>query len=68
MSDLAYMIVYPRGVRSQLSVAQVYTWEYDDWDLASMRRFDNRTEAEQYMEELAAKHGLNCHSTKKLLD
>lgn len=60
MSDLNYRIVYPRGDRTQLAVAQVYTWEEDEWDIASSKSFDERTEAEQHMQELAKKHHLNC--------
>lgn len=60
MSDLSYRIVYPRGDRTQLTVAQVYTWEENEWDIASSQSFDERAEAEQHMHTLAAKHGLNC--------
>jgi hypothetical protein len=67
-TDLAYMVIYPRGDRSQLSVAQVYTWEYDEWDIASMARFETREEAEQHMDNLATRHGLKCRPTQKLLD
>jgi hypothetical protein len=67
-SDLAYMVIYPRGDRSQLSVAQVYTWEYDEWDLASLQRFDERPEAEEYAEKLGRLHNLQSRPTQKLLD
>lgn len=68
MSDLAYMIVYPRGDRTKLCVVQVYSYEQNDWDLASLERFYDRDEAETYMDELATKHGLICRTSQKLLD
>lgn len=60
MSDLNYKIVYPRGDRTKLVVAQVYTWEEDEWDIASSQSFDDREEAEQHMQTLAKQHNLNC--------
>lgn len=69
MSDLNYRIVYPRGDRTQLTVAQVYTWEEDEWDIASSQKFDTREEAEEHMQKLAVKHGLNADPRpKQLLD
>lgn len=68
MSDLAYMIVYPRGDRSRLCVAHVYWWEESEYDIASLKRFDDYHEAHVYMGCLVKKHGLNNQSEQKLLD
>lgn len=58
--SLHYRIVYPRGMRTELTVAQVYDWEEGEWDIASSKRFDDRGEAEEHMQHLASKHSLNC--------
>jgi hypothetical protein len=68
MSDLNYRIVYPRGDRTELTVAQVYDWEEDEWDIASARKFETRDDANEHMVYLAQKHGLNCPRQPKLLD
>lgn len=66
--DLNYRIVYPCGDRTKLTVAQVYGWEEDEWDIASSQKFDTREEAEGHMVTLAKQHGLNCPRQPKLLD
>jgi hypothetical protein len=68
MSDLYYRIVYPRGDRTELAVAQVYDWEEDEWDIASAKKFEHREAAADHMVYLAEKHGLNCPRQPKLLD
>lgn len=68
MSGLAYMVIYPRGDRSRLDVALVYDYEQDEWDLASLARFDEQVTAEAYMEKLARQHNLHTRPTQKLLD
>jgi hypothetical protein len=55
---LYYMVVYPRGDRQRLIVAQVRSYEMSDWDLASKRQFDDEDECREYMQELAVKNGL----------
>ncbi len=66
--SLDYRIVYPRGDRSKLVVAQVYDYEEDEWDIASTQKFTTREAAEEYMVALAEQHGLNCPTQPKLLD
>lgn len=56
---LDYMIIYPRGDRSRLCVAQVRDYQRDEWDLASRMTFAEREDAEIYMVELAERHGLD---------
>ena len=57
-----YMIVYPSGDRSKLSVQQVRDYERNEWALASRELFDNteegKKEAQEYAAELAKKHNL----------
>ena len=65
---LDYMIIYPRGDRSRLAVAQVRDYERRDWALASRRCFDDRQSAEDYMKELADKHGLGYEGQNHYLD
>ena len=66
---LDYMIIYPRGDRSRLAVAQVRDYEQSDWALASRRTFgDDREAAVEYMIELAEEHGLNYEGQHHYLD
>ena len=65
---MAYMVVYPRGNRSTLSTAYVQDYEKSDWDLASQREFDDATECNEYMRELARRHNLRCSGDTAYLD
>ncbi len=57
-----WMIIYPKGKKSVLDIAQVSDYEEHEWALASRHRFTNdevgKHEAYEYMKELAEKHGL----------
>ena len=66
---LEYRIVYPRGDRSRLAVAQVRDYEVDEWALASRRTFgDDEEAATEYMRELAEEHGLAYEGAHHFLD
>lgn len=66
---LNYMVVYPKGDRTRLSVAQVLDYEQSDWALASMQKFGYDKQAcREYMIELAEKHNLDYDGKQHLLD
>ena len=66
---LDYMVIYPRGNRSKLAVAQVRDYEREEWALASRRTFgDDREAAVEYMIELADRHGLSYEGQQHYLD
>ena len=48
---LYWMVIYPRGNRNILDIAQVRDYEKSDWDLASQREFDDEEECKEYMIE-----------------
>lgn len=62
------MVVYPRGVRTTLTVAELLDYEEDDYDLASKTRFNDFEEAEKYMVKLANMHNLFYTKKQHLLD
>lgn len=53
-----WMIIYPRGDRTRLDVAQVQDYEKDEWDLASRETFIFEYDAREYMNELASENGI----------
>lgn len=53
-----WMVIYPGGNRKRLDIAQVRDYEKRDWDLASRETFIYEYDAKEYMEALAAEHGL----------
>lgn len=55
-----WRIIYPGGDRTRLSMALVFDYEENDWDLASQRRFqfEEESECREYMIELAHKNDL----------
>jgi len=67
-----WMVIYPRGDRTRLSIACVVDCELNDWALASERQFANSSEGEQecraYMEKLGQKHGLSYPKRDDYLD
>lgn len=65
---LSWMVVYPRGDRSKLDIAQVRDYEKSDWDLASRQEFDSESECREYMEELGQRHGLRYSGGRAYLD
>ena len=62
------MVVYPRGDRSRLAVAQVRDYEKSDWALASERTFEYESECCEYMVELATRHRLHYAGQQHYLD
>jgi hypothetical protein len=69
---LEWRVIYPRGNRNRLDIAQVWSYERDDWALASQMSWENTTEGEQqareYMEELAERHKLDYPGKQHYLD
>lgn len=67
-----WMVVYPCGDRTRLSIACVVECEMCDWALASERQFPNTPEGEEdcraYMEELGKKHRLSYSTKNSFLD
>lgn len=64
-----FVIVYPRGVRHSLDLAEIsndLTYEEDDYDIASRFRFRNRDYAVDYASELCRKYGLKLQCNKKI--
>ncbi len=55
---LSWMVIYPRGDRSRLSIAQVRDYEKDEWALASRQTFEEENDARDYMIKLATANGL----------
>jgi hypothetical protein len=63
---LDYRVIYPRGDRSKLAVAQVRDYEADDWDLASRETFgDDEDAAYAKAEALAEAHGLTLEDGRQ---
>lgn len=54
-----WMVIYPRGDRSRLAIAQVRDYEKEDWDLASRETFIYEYDARDYKDQLAAENGLS---------
>jgi hypothetical protein len=67
-----WMVIFPRGDRTRLSIACVVDCELNDWALASERQFPNTPEGEEdcrtHMEELGKKHGLSYPVKNGYLD
>ena len=57
-SSSAYRVVYPKGDRTQLTVAFVIDYEVDDWAIASSQEFQEETLAIEHMKILGQKNGL----------
>lgn len=64
-SDVYYMIVYPCGDRSRLTVATVQWFDENDYDLASHQKFADEAGAVEYARELSAKHSIRFEYSKK---
>lgn len=66
---LDWMVIYPRGDRKRLGIAQVRDYERSEWDLASEKRFGyDKIACEEYMIELAKKHNLKYPGHTAYLD
>ena len=69
---LEWRIVYPCGDRTCLDIAQVRSYEKDQWSFASKLSWKNTHDGEQharvYMKELAEKHGLHYPGKTYYLD
>jgi hypothetical protein len=63
-----WRVIYPKGNRKKLAIAQVYDYEVSDWDIASSQTFDHEWEAQEHMETLAKKHNLRYKGDQALLD
>ncbi len=55
-----WMVIFPRGNRRLLDIAQVRDYEKDEWALASARTFVFEYDARDYMVELSEKHNIRC--------
>lgn len=53
---LSWMVIYPRGDRTRLDIAQVRDYERDEWALASPDMFEHEVDARKHMLHLAEKH------------
>lgn len=54
-----YIVIYPAGDRSRLSIAEIWDGlEIDQYDLASRHKFRDEDEARKYCIDLAKQHGL----------
>lgn len=51
-----FYIIHPRGNKTQIDVAQAFSYERDDYDLASEEFFSERREAIDFAVKLALKH------------
>lgn len=61
MNELFWVIVYPRGNRSQLSIAELCDsteHEMDDYDLASRNKYRDKEECVNRAKHLANENGL----------
>jgi hypothetical protein len=63
-----WMVVYPRGDRSKIDVAEVGEWDQIDYDLASRREFEDEVEAALYARKLAEGAKLIYHGPHAYLD
>jgi hypothetical protein len=54
---VTFIIVYPRGNRSEIAVAESSECEFGDYDRASRETFDQEKEAFEYARSLAKKYG-----------
>lgn len=62
---LDHRVIYPRGDRTKLSVAQVRDYETDQWALASRRNFgDDADAAWAHCYALAEEHGLTVEDDR----
>lgn len=69
--DTFFIVVYPNGDQSRLSVAEIsYECEYEmsDYDLASREKFDDETAAEEYARTLAKRYKLKLKGVHNILD
>jgi len=71
-SELYWIIVYPCGDRTKLSVAGMCdgtSYEESDYDIASSKRFRDKALAEDHCTVLAERHGLSTKTrTSRMLD
>lgn len=49
----SYRVIYPKGDRSKLTVAQVFDYETSDWDIASRHEYVDEEDAWLQAEFLA---------------
>jgi len=63
-----WMVIYPRGNRKRLDIAQVRDYEKSEWDLASSETFIYEEDAREYMQDLANENGLRGEGTRAYLD
>lgn len=65
---LSWMVIYPRGNRKLLDIAQVRDYEKSEWDLASQQEFDDEDECREYMKQLGDRHGIRYDGDTAYLD
>jgi hypothetical protein len=62
-SGLYWIIIYPKGDRTKLSVAELCdgtSYEESDYDMASRKHFRDEQMANVYCRKLAKENGLDC--------
>jgi len=55
---MMYYIIYPKGILTELDIAQAFEYEKDDYALASRESFSEEFEAIPYAIKLAEKNDL----------
>ncbi len=56
LDPIFYLIVYPQGDRTKLTVAEAQRFDKSDYDLASETEFPSQAEAEERARALAKRH------------
>lgn len=54
----SWMVIYPRGNKNVLDIAEVVDYEKNEWPLASFKEFSTEEEAALYARKLSNKHGI----------
>lgn len=65
---MAYLIVYPKGDRTRLAVVYAGVVDYDDYDRASRRYFNSKSEAHEEARRLADEYGKMLDGEPEFLD
>lgn len=68
MTDIPYMVVFPKGNRKKLAVCYVRWYQEDEWALASRQRFYTEAEAMEYARELSDEHNIPLEGDQLTLD
>lgn len=63
-----WMVIYPGGNYNLLEIAHVIDYQQSEWALASLKRFDEESDAAIYAQKLSQKSGIPLQSQRPVSD